>query len=289
MWRRRELEAALLEARRVGRSGDARQGRVPGDGLARSALAAQRDPRLGQAADERQARAGEARARLDAIQRNAEAQAQLIDDLLDVSRIVSGKLRLSPRPLELADLVEEAIDTCRSSARAKEIELHLALDRAAGTVYADPQRVRQIVWNLVANAIKFTPKGGHVQVVLERVDSRVRLAVSDDGEGIAEAEVPFLFERFWRSEDVAAREKTGLGLGLAITRSLVELHGGTIRASSPGPGRGSTFTVEFPLALVAAVSTCAPSRRRRAARPPPTRCSASRSSSSTTTRTRARC
>ena len=266
MWRRRELEAALLAARRAAEAAtlakDEFLAMVSHD--LRSPLSAilgwAKLLTSGKLAPAKHARA------LDAIQRNAEAQSQLIDDLLDVSRIVSGKLRLSPRPLELADLVEEAVDTCRSSARAKEIELHVALDGSAGTVYADPQRIRQIVWNLVANAIKFTPRGGHVQVVLERVDSRVRLGVSDDGQGIAEAEVPFLFERFWRSEDVAAREKTGLGLGLAITRSLVELHGGTIRAASRGLGRGSTFTVEFPLALVPAVSS---SRHREGAAAPP--------------------
>ena len=255
MWRRREFEAALLEARRSAEaatlakdqflamvSHDLRSPLSAILGWAKLLTSGKLDP------------AKHARA-FAAIERNAEAQAHLIDDLLDVGRIVSGKLRLSPRPIELAEHVEEAVDTCRSSARAKDIELHPALDRNAGSVYADPQRIRQIVWNLLANAIKFTPKGGHVQVVLQRVDSRVRLAVSDDGQGIAESELPFLFERFWRSEDAATQEKTGLGLGLAISRSLVELHGGTIRASSPGVGRGSTFTIELPVALEAAVST----------------------------------
>ena len=255
MWRRRELESALLEARRSAEAAtlakDEFLAMVSHD--LRSPLSAilgwAKLLTSGKLAPAKHARA------LDAIQRNAEAQAQLIDDLLDVSRIVSGKLRLSPRPIELAEHVEEAVDTCRSGARAKEIELRVVLDREAGSVYADPQRIRQIVWNLVANAIKFTPKGGHVEVVVQRAGSRVRLAVSDDGQGIAEADVPFLFERFWRSEDTAAGEKTGLGLGLAITRSLVELHGGTLAASSPGLGRGSTFTVELPLALEAAVAS----------------------------------
>jgi signal transduction histidine kinase/ActR/RegA family two-component response regulator len=267
MWRRREFEAALLEARRSAEaatlakdqflamvSHDLRSPLSAILGWAKLLTSGKLDP------------AKHARA-FAAIQRNAEAQVQLIDDLLDVSRIVSGKLRLSPRPLELAGLVEEAADTCRSSARAKEIELHVAADRAAGTVHADPQRVRQIVWNLVSNAIKFTRRGGHVEVVLQRVDSRVRLAVSDDGEGIDAADVPFLFERFWRSADSAAAEKTGLGLGLAITRSLVELHGGTVSASSPGRGHGSTFAVELPLAVQPALS--AENSRPRAPEPAP--------------------
>jgi signal transduction histidine kinase/CheY-like chemotaxis protein len=254
MWRRREFEAALLEARRAAEAAtlakDQFLAMVSHD--LRSPLSAilgwAKLLTSGKLEPAKQARA------FAAIERNAEAQAQLIDDLLDVGRIVSGKLRLSPRPVELAEHVEEAVDTCRSSARAKDIALHLALDRAAGSVYADPQRMRQIVWNLVANALKFTPKGGHVQVTLQRVDSRVRLSVSDDGQGIAESDVPFLFDRFWRSEDAASEEKTGLGLGLAISRSLVELHGGTISAASPGVGRGSTFTIELPVALEAAVA-----------------------------------
>ena len=255
MWRRREFESALLEARRSAEAAtlakDQFLAMVSHD--LRSPLSAilgwAKLLAGGKVDAARQAHA------VETIHRNAEAQAQLIDDLLDVSRIVSGKLRLSPRPLELAELIEEAVDTCKSSARAKEIVVHVAIDRAAGSVYADPQRIRQIVWNLVSNAIKFTPKAGHVQIALQRVESRVRLAVSDDGKGIAEADLPFLFERFWRADSAAAGDKTGLGLGLAITRSLVELHGGTIAAASPGLGRGSTFSVEFPIALAPAVSS----------------------------------
>jgi len=267
VWRRREFETALLEARRAAEAATLAKDQflaVVSHDL-RSPLSAI----LGWA--RLLARGGldaatQARG-IEAIQRNAEAQSQLIEDLLDVSRIVSGQLRLSPRPLELAELIEEATETCRSGARAKDVGLHLVLDRPAGTVYADPQRVRQIVWNLVSNAIKFTPRGGHVQVVLERVDSRVCLRVIDDGQGLAQPDIPFLFERFWRSAQAEQGEKTGLGLGLAITRSLVELHGGTISASSPGLGRGSTFSVEFPVALAPAVPN---EPAREAASGPPT-------------------
>jgi signal transduction histidine kinase len=248
MQRRRELESALVKARRVAEaatqakdeflamvSHDLRSPLSAILGWAKLLTSGKLDP------------AKHARA-FAAIERNAVAQAELIDDLLDVSRIVSGRLRVAPRPIEIAEHVEEAVDTCRSSARAKQIELRVALDRSAGSVDADPQRIRQIVWNLVANAVKFTPIGGHVDVAVQRVDGRVRLVVSDDGQGIAAADLPFLFERFWRSDDTAAGERTGLGLGLAITRSLVELHGGTLRVASPGLGLGSTFTVELPLA-----------------------------------------
>jgi len=267
MWRRREFEAALLEARRAAEAATLAKDqflavvshdlRSPLNAILGWAKVIQRD----NLDPGTQARG------IEAIDRNAQAQAQLIEDLLDVSRIVSGQLRLSPRPLELGDLIEEATDTCRSGARAKDIRLQLALERPAGTVYADPHRIRQIVWNLVSNAIKFTPRGKRVQVVLQRAESRVRLQVIDDGEGIAEADIPFLFQRFWRSEGAAQGEKSGLGLGLAITRSLVELHGGTIAATSAGIGRGSTFTVEFPLALMPAVETESP---REKPSPPPT-------------------
>jgi signal transduction histidine kinase/CheY-like chemotaxis protein len=196
---------------------------------------------------------GELMARaLQTIERNAKMQAQLIEDLLDVSRIVSGKLRLSPRPVDLSSAVDGAIDTARPAALTKGIELVAVLDRAAGVVLADPDRVQQIVWNLVSNAIKFTPKGGRVQVTLARAGSRVRIAVSDTGAGLAPAQLPRVFDRFWQQDPSSRRESTGLGLGLAICKNLVEMHGATIAASSAGPGQGATFTVEFPLALAAA-------------------------------------
>jgi signal transduction histidine kinase/ActR/RegA family two-component response regulator len=187
----------------------------------------------------------------DTIERSARAQSVLIEDLLDVSRIMSGKLRLSPRPITLGTVVESAVDTARPSAAGKDIEIVLALDHEAGVVYADPDRMQQVVWNLVSNAIKFTPRGGRVQVVLQRAGSAVRLQVSDTGCGIAPSQLPYLFERFWQADPTTQRERTGLGLGLSICRSLVEMHGGSVRAESGGPGQGSTFTVELPLAVVA--------------------------------------
>jgi signal transduction histidine kinase/CheY-like chemotaxis protein len=249
MWQRHELERALVEARRVAEDAT----------LAKDQFIAQvshdlRSPLSAIAGWVRVLRTGKVNEAttergLEAIERNAAAQAQLVDDLLDVSRIVSGKLRLSPRAMELSDVVMEGVDTCRPAARSKGVELHVVLQRPSGSVLADPARIRQIVWNLVANAIKFTPKGGHVQVLVRNVDSKVRLQVNDDGQGLAPEEIPYLFERFWRAEGATRSERTGLGLGLAITRSLVEMHGGTISAVSAGPGFGSSFTVELPLAL----------------------------------------
>ncbi|NUZ05041.1 hybrid sensor histidine kinase/response regulator [Piscinibacter koreensis] len=189
---------------------------------------------------------------LDTVARNAQIQGQLIEDLLDVSRIVSGKMRVSPRPVELAPIVEAALDTARPSALAKGIALAHALDDRAGIVHADPARVQQIVWNLISNAVKFTPKGGRVEVRLSRAGSRVHIEVADDGAGIDPAHLPYLFDRFWQADaTIAQRERTGLGLGLSIVKSLVELHGGTLRAESAGRGAGSRFSVEFPIAVSA--------------------------------------
>jgi CheY-like chemotaxis protein len=187
----------------------------------------------------------------DTIERSAKAQSALIEDLLDVSRVVSGKLRLSPRPITLASVVEAAVDTARPSAVSKEIELVVTLDQQAGVVYADPDRMQQVAWNLLTNAIKFTPRRGRVQVILQRAGSRVQLRVCDNGAGIAPSQLPYLFDRFWQADPSTQRERTGLGLGLAICKSLVEMHGGTIAAESRGPGEGSAFTVELPLAVAA--------------------------------------
>ncbi|AKJ29372.1 ATP-binding protein [Caldimonas brevitalea] len=252
MGRRREFEAALLAARKAAEA--ATQAKDEFLAMVSHELRNPLSAILGWA---RLARSGRldaammARA-LETIERNALAQTQLIEDLLDVSRIVSGKLRLSPRLTELSAVVAAALDTARPSAQAKGISLHSALDPAAGAVHADPDRVQQMVWNLVSNAVKFTPKDGRVQVSLTRAGSRVRLEVSDTGAGLSAAQIPYLFDRFWQADPSAQREKTGLGLGLAITRSLVELHGGTLEVSSPGPGEGATFTIEFPLAVSAA-------------------------------------
>src|SRR5262249_9134190 len=189
---------------------------------------------------------------LEVIMRNADAQLQLIDDMLDVSRIISGKMRLDVRVVDLPAVVQAAIDAVRPAAAAKEIRVHSVLDPRAVGLVGDPSRLQQVVWNLLINAVKFTPKGGRVHVHLQRVDSRVELAVTDTGQGIEPALVPFIFERFRQGDSGSARAHGGLGLGLGLVRHLVELHGGSVTATSSGPGKGATFTVTLPLASVAA-------------------------------------
>ena len=171
---------------------------------------------------------------------------RIIDDLLDVSRMIHGPLRLELRPVEIAQVVRTAIDAVRPTAKAKGILIDTAIDPTAGLVEGDAGRLQQIVWNLLTNAIKFTPSGGHVQVRLERRDEQVRVAVRDTGMGIPAEFLPHLFERFRQADATSTRPHGGLGLGLAIVRHLVELHGGTIDAASPGPGGGATFTVTLP-------------------------------------------
>jgi PAS domain S-box-containing protein len=185
------------------------------------------------------------------IERCAKAQAQLVEDLLDVSRIVSGKLRLDVRPVDLAPLVSAAVDVMRPAAEARAIRLHAVLDPWTGRVSGDPERLQQVVWNLISNAVKFTPRGGRVQVVLERVHSHVEIAVSDTGQGIPPEFVPHVFERFQQADLTMSRAHGGLGLGLAIVRHIVELHGGTVHADSPGTGQGAVFTVKLPLIVLA--------------------------------------
>jgi len=187
---------------------------------------------------------------VEIIERNAQLQATLIEDLLDVSRIVEGKLALEVRPVVLAEVVEHAIDTVRAAADAKNIRLQVVLDTTLAPLPGDPDRLQQVFWNLLSNAVKFTPPGGRVHVVLERVNSHVEIAVSDTGKGIPAAQIPRLFERFWQADASSTRTNTGLGLGLAIARHLVEMHGGTVVAESPGEGQGSTFTVKLPVVPV---------------------------------------
>jgi PAS domain S-box-containing protein len=184
---------------------------------------------------------------METIERSARAQAQLIEDLLDVSRIIQGKLRLNARPIELVCVIEAAIDIVRPAAEAKEIQLHSELDPAAGLVAGDSDRLQQVVWNLLSNAIKFTPKRGRVDVRLSRVNSHIEITVKDTGQGIKPEFVPYVFDRFRQADNSITRSYTGLGLGLAIVRHLVELHGGTARAESLGEGQGATFTVKLPL------------------------------------------
>ena len=192
----------------------------------------------------------QSRRAVEAIQRSAKVQAQLIEDLLDVSRIVAGQMRLEVRPVNLPDVLRAAVDVVRPAADAKAIRLRSVLDTETAPVSGDPDRLQQVVWNLLSNAVKFTPKGGRVTVVLERVNSHVEIAVSDTGQGIAADFLPHLFERFRQGDATSARQTSGLGLGLAIARHIVEAHGGTIHAESPGPGKGSVFTVKLPLMLI---------------------------------------
>ncbi|HEY8558827.1 MAG TPA: PAS domain-containing protein [Pyrinomonadaceae bacterium] len=195
---------------------------------------------------EREISEAQTRRAIDTIERNARAQAQLIDDILDVSRIVSGKLRLHVKPVDLASIIETAIEAVRPAADAKNIRLQRVLNSGA-MISGDADRLQQIIWNLLSNAIKFTPKDGRVQVRLERVNSHVELTVADNGQGIDAETLPFIFERFRQSDSSTTRQHGGLGLGLAIVRHLVELHGGTVRAASRGLGQGAVFTVHFPI------------------------------------------
>ncbi|HZB25928.1 MAG TPA: ATP-binding protein, partial [Vicinamibacterales bacterium] len=184
---------------------------------------------------------------LAALERNARAQTRLIDDLLDVSRAISGKLRLDARPVNLADLLLAAVDVLGPALAAKSLRLETDLDSGLPPVVADADRVQQIVWNLLSNAIKFTPDGGWVRLALRRIDGQVEIAVSDSGVGIDPAFLPHVFERFRQAEAGSRRRYGGLGLGLAIVRHLAELHGGTASAESDGEGRGATFRVRLPL------------------------------------------
>jgi signal transduction histidine kinase/CheY-like chemotaxis protein len=187
---------------------------------------------------------------LETIERNARAQSQLIDDLLDVSRIITGKLRLDVRQIDPLSFIDSAIEALRPAAEAKGVRLQKVLDTGVNSIAGDPARLQQVIWNLLSNAIKFTPKGGQVQVRLERVNSHIEIAVSDTGSGISPKFLPHVFDRFRQADQSTTREYGGLGLGLAIVRHLVELHGGTVRAESLGEGEGATFTVLLPLLTV---------------------------------------
>lgn len=187
---------------------------------------------------------------IEVIERNAVSLSQIVEDVLDVSRIISGKIRLNVQPVELPRVISEALDTVRPAADAKGVRLEIILDPRAAPVSGDPERLQQVVWNLLANAVKFTPRGGKMQVRLERVNSHVEIVVSDTGVGIPADFLPHVFERFRQADAGAAREHPGLGLGLAIAQQVVEMHGGTIHASSEGQGLGATFRVRLPLMIV---------------------------------------
>ncbi|MGI9106093.1 MAG: ATP-binding protein [Pyrinomonadaceae bacterium] len=200
-------------------------------------------------------------AALDTIGRNARAQNQLIEDLLDVSRIITGKLRLDMRPVELAPVIEMAAESVRPAAEAKDIRLHVLLDTQAGPISGDDARLQQVVWNLLTNAVKFTPNGGRVEVRLERINSHVEVTVSDSGRGIDPKFLPHVFDRFRQADQTTTRSHGGLGLGLSIVRQLVELHGGTVYVESEGAGRGATFVVQLPLMNARRQNSEMPERR----------------------------
>ena len=185
---------------------------------------------------------------IDTIARNARAQAQLIDDLLDMSRIIFGKVRLDVRPTDLACVVEAAVETVRPALQTKGIQLWQSLDPVAGPIDGDPHRLQQVVLNLLSNAVKFTPKGGAINVVLARANSQLRIAIKDSGVGINPEVLPHVFDRFRQADSSITRRYGGLGLGLSIVKQLVELHAGTVRAESAGEGLGATFIVTLPMA-----------------------------------------
>jgi signal transduction histidine kinase/ActR/RegA family two-component response regulator len=198
--------------------------------------------RRGQLDDDTRARA------LETIERNAKSQAQLVEDLLDVSRMISGKLRLQMGVVDTASVINAAIDSVQLAANSKGIELQVTLDPTARHVLGDSNRLQQVVWNLLSNAIKFTPAGGRITVQLERAQSDMQIKVSDTGQGISQQFLPYVFERFCQADGGSTRRHGGLGLGLALVRHLVELHGGSVRATSEGDGKGATFVIELPLA-----------------------------------------
>jgi len=189
---------------------------------------------------------------MEVIERNTRAQAQLIEDLLDLSRIMSGRIRLDVQQLAIVEVVQGAIETVEPTAQTKGVRLESILDPRGGTVSGDPGRLQQIFWNLLSNAIKFTPKGGKVQVLLQRIDSHIEFSVSDTGIGIPASFLPYVFDRFSQKDTSTTRSHGGLGLGLAISKQLVELHGGSLHAKSPGEGQGATFIVQLPLTILEA-------------------------------------
>jgi PAS domain S-box-containing protein len=200
----------------------------------------------------RELRAGDLERGLETIERNVRTQAQIVNDLLDMSRIVSGKVHLEVQPLHLHEVVGNAIDTVRPAAAARKIRIQSILDSSIGPVRGDPNRLQQVFWNILSNAIKFTPNAGRIQVVLERVNSHVEIWVEDTGIGIKAELLPHVFDRFRQGDPTTTRRFGGLGLGLSIVRSLVELHGGSVRVKSPGENQGSTFIVALPLLHVRA-------------------------------------
>jgi CheY-like chemotaxis protein len=181
------------------------------------------------------------------IERNAQAQGRLIADLLDISHAITGKIRINLSQVDLSNVVDMAVEGVRPAAEAKRIQIDVDIDRAHAVMRGDGDRLQQVVWNLLANAIKFTPKGGLVRVRLRRIDSDIELTVEDNGEGILSTFLPHVFESFRQSDGSVSRPHGGLGIGLSIAKHILELHGGFIKAESPGAGRGATFVVRLPM------------------------------------------
>ena len=195
---------------------------------------------------------------VDTIERNARAQAQIVEDLLDISRIVNGKLRLNVQLFSPHTALEAAVEALRPAAMAKSIDVQVVIDPRAGPISGDPERLQQVAWNLLSNAVKFTPKGGRVHVALQRHHSSVQIVVTDNGAGIPAEHLPRIFDHFTQVDSSSSRKHGGLGLGLAIVRKLAELHGGTVSAHSDGPGHGAAFTVTLPVAPLASLGARAP-------------------------------
>ena len=205
---------------------------------------------------------------LESLERNARAEAQLVEDMLDMSRIISGKLAIKAEAVDVASVVAGAVETVKPAADAKRVALHVVLEpNAEILVTGDSDRLRQVVWNLLSNAIKFTPSGGRIDLVLERIDSRAQIVVKDTGQGIDSAFLPHVFERFRQADSSPARHHSGLGLGLAIVRHLVEAHGGAVRADSQGVGHGATFIVSLPIRAVGQRPVRAPGAAKRSEEP----------------------
>jgi signal transduction histidine kinase/CheY-like chemotaxis protein len=190
---------------------------------------------------------------VETIHRNAKAQNQLISDILDVSRIITGKLVLDPRPLDLSQIIANSLDALRPAANLKNITIESVIDSGAAAIIADANRLQQVIWNLLSNAVKFTPQGGSVSVTLSRTDQEIQMTVRDSGIGISPEFLPKVFDRFRQADGATTRSHGGLGLGLSIVRHLVELHGGSVRAESPGEGQGATFIVTLPLAAARSI------------------------------------
>jgi signal transduction histidine kinase/ActR/RegA family two-component response regulator len=187
---------------------------------------------------------------LATIERNANAQAQLIEDILDVSRIITGKSSLTVRPFDLKEVIDAAIASVHPAAEAKQIRIEKIINPKASLIWGDANRLQQVIWNLLSNAVKFTPKEGLITVRLERVNSHTQIVVSDTGQGINAEFLPYVFDRFRQADSTSTRAHSGLGLGLAIVRHLVEMHGGSVRAESEGEGRGATFILDLPVRAV---------------------------------------